>query len=162
MINRDLHLSDSGMKVLIAREGSRTHLYYDAAGLPTIGVGHLLSKSELSSGKIHINGYDVRWAKGLSKNDIAQLLDKDSRAAQNAVATMVTVPLNEHQFDCLVSFVFNVGIKAFANSTLLKKLNAGQYDAVPAQLRRWIYAGGKPVLKNRRESECAQWVKGYV
>jgi len=67
--------------------------------------------------------------------------------------------INQNQFDALVSFVFNIGGHAFRESTLLKKLNAGEYDQVPDQLRRWIYSGGKVVkgLINRREKEIERW-----
>jgi len=58
--------------------------------------------------------------------------------------------------------VLNIGVPAFEKSTLLKKLNAGQYEQVPVELRRWIYAGGQvsPGLQNRRNSEIGQWSKG--
>ena len=72
---------------------------------------------------------------------------------------MVKVPLNQNQFDALVSFVFNVGNNAFRDSTLVKVLNAGHFDQVPTQLRRWIRDNGKIVkgLINRREKEIALW-----
>jgi lysozyme len=71
----------------------------------------------------------------------------------------VTVPLNQNQFDALVSFSFNVGDNAFRGSTLLKLLNQGQYDQVPAQLRRWVRDNGHVVqgLINRREKEIVLW-----
>jgi len=72
----------------------------------------------------------------------------------------VKVALNQNQFDSLVSFTFNTGIQAFADSTLLKMLNQGNYDAVPDQLRRWVRAGGNVVqgLVNRRENEIKLWL----
>lgn len=72
------------------------------------------------------------------------------------------VPLTQQQFDALVSFAFNVGNGAFCDSTLLKRLNAGQYDAVPAQLNRWVKAGGKTLegLVTRRAAEGALFSRG--
>lgn len=158
MIERSL--SDSGLAALIAREGSSAAMYRDSTGLPTIGVGHLLTKDELASGKIQIKGQTVHWrGAGLSKRQIADLLDQDTDAVETAVNTLVTVPLDQNQFDALVSFIFNVGVGAFTHSTLRCKLNTGDYAAVPTELRRWKYSAGKIVfgLIDRRETEAAQW-----
>ncbi|WP_072281624.1 lysozyme [Rappaport israeli] len=155
-------MTSQGMRALIVREGSRNKMYHDAAGLPTIGVGHLLTRSELTSGKIIITGKPVHWRAGLSDKHITALLDQDNDIAEQAVNDLVRVPLTDNQFDALVSFVFNVGVGAFKRSTLLRELNKGDYQSVPHQLRRWVYAAGKPVLKARRESEAMQWLSDYV
>ena len=72
------------------------------------------------------------------------------------------VPLAQHQFDALVSFVFNVGGGAFRESTLLRELNAGDYDAVPRELNRWVKAGGRtlPGLVRRRGAEGVLFSRG--
>jgi len=82
--------------------------------------------------------------------------------AAAAVNQHITVNLNQHQFDALVSFVFNVGAGAFQQSTLLQRLNAGRYDAVPGQLRLWNKGGGKvlPGLVTRREAEARLFTSG--
>lgn len=151
-----------GTEKLIAREGTRARMYYDAAGLPTIGVGHLLTRAEMTSGKIMLDGEAIHWRHGLTNEQIARLFDRDNDRAEAAVAESVKVELADHQFDTLVSFVFNVGIAAFKNSTLLRKLNAGDYEAVKHQLGRWIYAAGKPILRSRREEEIVQWETPYA
>lgn len=150
-----------GMKALISREGSRAKMYRDPAGLPTIGVGHLLTRSELQSGKIKIGDDFVDWRNGLIDEQIMQLLDQDNNIAEKAVNDLVQVSLTDNQFDALVSFVFNIGVGAFKRSTLLRKLNAGDYDSVPVQLRRWIYSAGRPILTGRREAEVLQWKTPY-
>lgn len=155
-------LTHEGARRLMEREGSRAKMYYDSAGLPTIGVGHLLDKSELTSGKIRINGQNIPYRDGLSNEQIAHLFDRDNDIAERAVSQLVAVSLADHEFDALVSFVFNIGVGAFRRSTLLKKLNAGDKASVPEQLARWIYAGGKPVLRARREQEIRQWNTPYV
>nr|DAX65960.1 MAG TPA: Lysozyme [Caudoviricetes sp.] len=155
-------MTKTGTEKLIAREGTRARMYYDAAGLPTIGVGHLLTRAEMTSGKIWIDGAAVLWRDGLSNEQIARLFDLDNDRAEAAVAESVKVDLADHQFDTLVSFVFNVGIAAFKHSTLLRRLNAGDYKAVAEQLGRWIYAAGKPVLRSRRDDEIAQWETPYA
>ena len=72
------------------------------------------------------------------------------------------VPLNQAQFDALVSFAFNLGAGALETSTLLKKLNAGKYAAVPQEFEKWVKAGGKtlPGLVRRRTAEAQLFEKG--
>lgn len=128
-------------------EGLRLEAYQDSGGVWTIGYGHTKTAHE---------GMKITKAKAeaLFKSDLAPF--------EAAVERLVTVDLTDHQFGALVSFAFNVGEGAFARSTLLKKLNAGDYDAVPGQLARWNKAGGKvvPGLVNRRAAEAGLWAKG--
>jgi lysozyme len=154
-----MQMSEHGRQLLKQWEGFKNKLYNDPAGLPTIGVGHLLTKSELSSGKIVINGVPVEYDVGLSDQQVLDLLSQDVNPAVQLVTNKVTVGLNQNQFDALTSFTFNVGGAAFTGSTLLKLLNQGQYDEVPAQLRRWNKTGGKVIqgLINRRENEIKLW-----
>jgi lysozyme len=154
-----MQMSDHGLELIKQWEGFENKLYKDSVGLPTIGVGHLLSKSELSSGKIFINGVPAQYDGGLSDQQVLDLLSQDVNPAAQLVTNKVTVTLNQNQFDALTSFTFNVGGDAFIGSTLLKLLNQGQYDQVPAQLRRWNKAGGQVVqgLINRRENEIKLW-----
>lgn len=140
-------------------EGLVTHEYLDSGGAPTIGIGHLLTRSERRSGKVMIGGLTVVYRKGLTEQQCWDLLDQDLEPAEKSVNEAVTVPLNQNQFDALVSFAFNVGDGAFRSSTLLKLLNQGRYDDVPTQLRRWIRDNGHVVqgLINRREKEITLW-----
>ena len=152
-------MSQNGTKLLAEWEGFETEVYDDAAGLPTIGVGHLLTQSERDTGKITIKGQAVDYKQGLSEQQVLDLLAQDLERFEAAVNDAVQVALNQNQFDALVSFAFNVGTQGFKSSTLLKKLNQGLYDEVPAQLRRWNKAGGKVIqgLINRREKEITLW-----
>jgi len=148
-----------GLDSIKQSEGVRSAMYRDEAGLPTIAVGHLLTPSELASGKIQLRSGPVRWADGLTIVQVDELLARDLGVAEAAVDTSVTVPLSQNQFNALVSFAFNVGQGAFAQSRLLRQLNAGDYTGVPEQLRRWFYTAGKPSngLKRRREEEVRLW-----
>ena len=154
-----MQMSPHGLELLEQWEGFKTTVYKDSAGLPTVGVGHLLTKSELSSGKITINGVPVSYENGLTEQQVTDLLAQDVQPAAAAVNNNVKVPLDQNQFDALVSFTFNVGVGAFTGSTLLKLLNQGQYDQVPDQLLRWTRAGGQVVqgLVNRRNNEIKLW-----
>ena len=140
-------------------EEIKQQLYLDSAGEATIGIGHLLTRSEKTSGKINIAGNDVQYSNWLSVKDCFLLLDQDLKAPERTVNSLVFTELNQNQFDAMVSFTFNVGDTAFKNSTLLKLLNAGGYDKVPEQLRRWNKCNGMIVqgLVNRREKEIALW-----
>ena len=154
-----MKMSQNGTKLLAEWEGFETEVYDDAAGLPTIGVGHLLTQNERDTGRITIKGQAVDYQQGLSEQQVLDLLAQDLERFEAAVNDGVQVALNQNQFDALVSFAFNVGRQAFKSSTLLKKLNQGLYDEVPEQLRRWNKAGGNVIqgLVNRREKEIALW-----
>lgn len=128
-------------------EGCRLQVYNCAGGVKTIGYG-CTAKAMVEK-------------KTISQAEADLQLKKDTLRAQYVVVSSVSVPLTAGQEAALISFVFNVGEKAFKSSTLLKKLNSGDYASVPGQLRRWKYAGGKVVqgLINRREAEIKLWNK---
>jgi len=158
-----MRLSDRGLELLVELEGLRLRAYLDVAGLPTIGVGHLLTESEKNGGCLTINGEQIPWQNGITKEQALALLAQDVGWAEEAINKLVQVSLNQNQFDALVSFIFNVGIGAFRNSTLLRVLNDGDYEEVPSQLRRWVRVGGRgpetgfTALSNRREREIELW-----
>lgn len=149
-------LSQAGVQFIARFEGFRGALYDDAAGHCTIGYGHLVHHGRT-------NGTEsAEFRKGISKERALVLLADDAAKAAEAVVERVKVPLAQHQFDALVSFVFNLGAGAFAESTLLRELNAGRYDAVPPQLDRWVKAGGKTLegLVRRRKAEGVLFSQG--
>lgn len=153
------HMTASGLEFLTKLEGVKTRLYRDCAGYWTIGVGHLLTESELSSGKIMIGGAPCDARDGLTLEQVSALFAQDIAPDEQCVQKRVTVPMTPWQFDALVSFVYNIGQGAFRNSTLLRLLNVGQRDEIPAQFRRWHYAGGQSFagLRARREAEILVW-----
>lgn len=154
-----MNISDNGIALLKQIEGVEPKAYLDSGGQLTIGVGHLLNKSERHSGKIWIAGKPVKYSAGLADHDIVLLLKSDLAKTEKDVNRLVHVPLNQNQFDALVSFVFNIGSGAFTASTLRRMLNAGDYGAVPGQMRRWVRDNGELVqgLLNRRAKEIALW-----
>ena len=147
---------------MIYVEDKRKSVYPDSGGEPTIGVGHLLTASERRSGKILINGSYVKYSQGLTDKEIFALLMQDLFKYEKLISRSVKVPLNRNQYITLVSFAFNIGERGFADSTLLKKLNTGDYESVPTQLRRWKFDNGRIVqgLINRREKEIIRWHLG--
>jgi GH24 family phage-related lysozyme (muramidase) len=135
-------LSSEGLDLIKTAEGLRLDAYSDIAGVPTIGYGHT---------------GDVELGDTITSEQAAQLLADDTGWAEQAVSDNVNVPLTQDQFDALTSFTYNVGEGAFENSTLLDKLNAGDYEGAQAEFGRWIHADGKSAdgLVNRRQDEAA-------
>lgn len=165
-------LSADGYTELKRLEGVRTHVYRDEAGLPTIGVGHLIKAFELGLGKDASPDQieaaaKLRWPYGMSDTDIDRLLADDLKAFEAEVTKRVQRPLAQPQFDALVIFAFNVGVAAFAGSTLLRRLNAGDYAGVPEELAKWNKVRdpktkalvASPGLTKRRLAEAALWHK---
>ena len=123
-------------------EGLELEAYLCPADVWTIGYGHT---------------GDVKEGDTITKAEADELLDKDLEKFRSGVNRCVKVPLNENQFGALVSFAYNVGIGSLQSSTLLKLLNAGDYDAAADQFPRWNKSGGKVLtgLTRRREAERA-------
>jgi GH24 family phage-related lysozyme (muramidase) len=91
----------------------------------------------------------------ISKAQAEALLKKDLLRFEQAVRSLVKVPLNSNQFSALVSFTFNVGSGALAQSTLLSLLNQKDYQGAADQFSRWVYGDGRvlPGLVTRRNAE---------
>ena len=142
-------ISQNGLKFIAEHEGMRLNLYNDPANHATIGVGHLVHQGPICGNE------PEEFKCGISKERAMEILRSDVITAENAVNKLVKVPLNQNQFDALVSFVFNIGETQFTSSTLLAKLNNQDYKAVPSELNRWVHGGGKklPGLINRRRDE---------
>lgn len=142
--------SDSGRKFIEAREGLRLEAYPDpgTGGEPwTIGYGHTMG----------VHPGDI-----ITAEEADTMLSSDLVWAETAVNGLVKVPLTQEEFDALVDFVFNIGTAAFANSTLLRLLNGGDYNGADAQFQRWDLADGRvlPGLLARRQAEAAMFKAG--
>jgi len=148
--------SDSGLRFVGGFEGFRARLYDDPAGNCTIGYGHLVHLGPTNGSE------PADLCAGITRQRGLELLRADAHGAAEAVRTQVTVRLSQPQFDALVSFAYNVGPAAFAGSTLVRLLNAGDYAAVSGQLARWTKAGGKPLpgLVRRRAAEARLFAHG--
>lgn len=143
-------INAAGLSHIMQWEGKRLVAYQDVAGIWTIGYGHTTAAGIPR----------VREGMRISDKEAEDILKTDLRKFEDRVSRLVKVPLTDNQFAVLVSFDFNTG--ALHKSTLLKKLNAGDYDAAPAELMKWVNAGGKRVqgLVNRRAAEAGLWAKG--
>jgi len=151
------HLSDDGARFIGRFEGFRGQLYDDAAGHCTIGYGHLVHLG-------HCNGSEpAEFKRGMSEPEAEKLLRRDAQTAADVVRRSVHVPLNQQQFDALVSFVYNLGAGNFESSTLLRDLNAHDFAAVAGQLEGWVHAGSTvlPGLVTRRKAEARLFSTGH-
>jgi lysozyme len=140
----------SGRCILLLQtfEGLSLVAYLCPAGVPTIGYGHTAGISKADVGVLTI-----------TPKLATEYLSNDLKMVVKAIEQLVRSPLNQNQFDALVSFTFNIGNKALADSTLLVKLNSGRYDEVPAEMQRWNKAGQKVLagLVRRRAAESKLW-----
>ena len=132
--------SKAGIDLIKRFEGLRLSAYLDAVGVPTIGYGHTRA---------------VQMGQKISEDRADVLLKEDLVRFESAVNRLLTVEVNQNEFDALVSFSFNVGQDALRKSTLLRMLNEGQRQAAADQFWRWDKAGGRilPGLKARRAEE---------
>lgn len=124
-------------------EGIHHTPYYDVAGVLTVCWGH--------------TGPDIIRGKYYSTAECEVLLDKDLKPVFAVIDRYVKVPLDEYQKTALATFIYNVGTGAFTHSTLLKKLNRGDFFGASDEMRRWVFADGKKWqgLISRREAERA-------
>jgi len=148
-------ISIQTLKFVAGYEGFFATPYNDPAGFATIGFGHLLGLRPVTKADRQ------EWGR-ITRTQGYQILRKDLAGADAAVRRLVKVPLTANQLSALTSFVFNVGVGAFTDSTLLRYLNSGEPSAkVANEFGRWVYAGGKklPGLIRRRADEAALFLK---
>lgn len=133
--------SQAGIALIKEHEGYRNEVYKDSAGYDTIGYGHLVKSGE-------------RFTR-ITPQEGEALLRDDLVEAEGAVSRLVKTTLTQHEFDALVSFVFNLGGGSLAKSTMLKLLNKGMHYAAAQEFTKWVFAGGKKLrgLIKRREAE---------
>jgi lysozyme len=136
---------------LRGRELFRSRVYQDLGkghGTWTIGYGHTAGVTA------HSGPISLAQAEALLHTDVA---------IYEAAVRKTKRPLNQQQYDALVSFTFNVGVEGFLTSTLLEVLNGGDYAGAAAQMLRWVQSGGKVVaeLSRRRAVEKA-WFEGHA
>lgn len=138
-------INQNGLDLTRQAEGLRLTAYLCPAHKLTIGYGH--------------TGPDVKQGMTITEVQADSLLAADLANAGDTVARAVKVALNDNQYGALCDFVFNLGAGAFLGSTLLKKLNAGDYAGAADEFPRWdkAHVDGEvktlPGLTRRRAAE---------
>ena len=144
-----MNVSKAGIALIKHFEGVRNRPYRDCIGLWTVGVGHLIGDGKLLPDS---------WNRTFSEKEIDALLRTDLRRFELGVSKMLpNVPLRQCEFDCLVSFAFNVGLGTFQRSTLRQALLRNDKTQAMESLVKYCRAGGKIVrgLQTRRLDEKA-------
>tara|TARA_B100001778_G_scaffold63537_1_gene49781 strand:+ start:1809 stop:2300 length:492 start_codon:yes stop_codon:yes gene_type:complete len=138
---KQMKISNNGLDLIKHFEGLVLKAYKCPAGVWTIGYGHTK---------------DVQPGDEWSESNADHMLEVEMEEYEGYIHDSVTAPINQDQFDALVSWVYNLGGGNLKASTMLKVLNAGQYEEVPAQMMRWNKAGGKVLegLTRRRQAEA--------
>ncbi|MFW0776978.1 MAG: lysozyme [Rickettsiales bacterium] len=133
-----------GINLIKEFEGFSATRYLCPGGKLTIGYGHVIREDERDT--LH----------NITKLEAESLLTNDVCVAEDAICRLVNVSINQNQYDALVSFIYNVGVGAFARSTLLRHINNGEFEKAAEQFQRWIYSSGKKLsgLIRRREAEA--------
>jgi lysozyme len=136
-----------GVDLICGFEGKRLAAYDDGVGVWTIGFGTT----------VYPNGIKVQKGDTCTEAQAKAYMAHDLKKFELAVNNAVKVPLNQNQFDALVSLAYNIGTNAFSKSTLVKKLNASDIQGAADQFDVWVNAGGKRMqgLVNRRAKEKA-------
>ena len=139
--DNDMKTSEVGIELIKEFEGCKQVAYQDSVGVWTIGYGHT---KDVYEGQLAIKKTIERW------------LQEDLEEFESYVSKLVKVELNQNQFDALVAWTYNLGPTNLKESTMLRKLNYGDYESVPDEMRRWNKAGGEVLngLVRRRDAEA--------
>jgi len=136
-----MKISKVGLDLIKDFEGCELTSYQDIVGIWTVGYG--------------CTGPGIGKGMVITTQEAENMLRRHLERVEAAIERMVTVPLTQGEFDALCSFCYNLGEGALKGSTLLKLLNASDYDGAAQQFERWNKAGGKEVagLTRRRQAE---------
>ena len=144
-----MRVSERSIRLIKHHEGVRSRPYRCAAGLWTVGVGHLIGDGK---------SLPESWNRLFTKEEIDGLLKRDLRRFELGVHKMLpNMPLRQSEFDALVSFSFNLGLGCFQRSTIRQAMLRGDKKAAMESLVKYCRAGGKILkgLQTRRLDEKA-------
>lgn len=142
-----MQTSEKGIALIKEFEGCKLTAYQDSVGVWTIGYGWTQP----------VDGKPIRAGMTIKQETAERLLKTGLVSYESDVSRLVKVGLTQGQFDALVSFTYNLGARSLSTSTLLRKLNAGDYAGAADEFLRWNKASGKVLngLARRREAERA-------
>jgi lysozyme len=136
----------NGLSMIKKYEGCKLHAYADVVGVWTIGYGHTKG---------------VKPGQTITQEQADTWLMEEYDQFEAGVKKLLHVPVNENQLGALVCFAYNVGLGNLSSSTLLKKINAGDFKGADSEFAKWNKAGGKPYagLTARRLDEAMLFLK---
>lgn len=142
-----LALSASGIVAIALSEGFVGRAYQDIVGVWTIGFG---------------TTQDVKPGDTITVEKALERKLEDTRRFHEGMASCVTTPITQLEYDAYLSLAYNIGTQKFCGSTLVRKLNAGDYEGACKEILRWNRAGGRVVkgLMIRREAEYEKCMEG--
>lgn len=145
-MNEDLKISESGLNLIKEFEDLRLEAYQDMVGVWTIGYGHT---QNVTPGMV------------ISESEANELLKEDVESHIQPIYNLITVPLNQNQFDALASFLFNLGPAILDNSRLLSLINDNNFKEAAEEMKLYNKAGGEysEGLANRRALEAELFLK---
>jgi lysozyme len=138
-----MRIGPRGLALVKSFETLRLEAYDDATGQSVPPSGHV--RGRLTIGYGH-TGPDVRTGDRVTDAEAELLLRADLATSEQAVARLIQVPLNQPQFDALVSLVFNIGAAAFSASTLRRRVNAKDFTVAAGDFYRWRFDNGVELL----------------
>lgn len=144
-----MKMSEAGRAALTAREGKALKAYKDVVGVLTIGVGHtsMAGPPRVTAGLT------------ITEAECDAILARDLVGFEAAVGGALTRAVPQACFDALVSLCFNIGAGAFAGSTVVKRINAGDLDGAAEAMLMW---NKPPAIRTRRQSEYRQFKAGLT
>ena len=139
-MNEELKTSQEGISLIKSFEGCELTSYRCSANVSTIGFGHTAGVSDGDT---------------CTQEEAETMLADDLVEFEDYVKKYVEIDLQQHEFDALVAWTYNLGPSSLRESTMLKELNNNNHDEVPRQIKRWNRAGGEVLdgLIRRREAE---------
>lgn len=144
-----MNVSDRGINLIQHFESFYPKPYYCPAGVLTIGYGTVIKDYRL-------------FMNGITKEQALEMMMKEVNRNEKSINRLVKVPINQNQFDALISFVYNLGAGNLQASTLLRKLNSFEYLEAADEFPKWRKAGGKVLkgLVRRRAAERNLFLEG--
>lgn len=147
-----MKISNKGLELIKEFEGFSANAYLCPAKIPTIGYGNTFWE----------DGRKVRIGEQISKSKALELLEfVANKDFADKIFPFIEVSISQNQFDAMVSLAYNIGVGAFSNSTLLKRVNAKDFLGAANEFLKWDKSGGKPLLglTRRRQREKELFLK---
>lgn len=148
-----MKISAMGLELIKEFEGFSANAYLCPAKIPTIGYGNTF----------YSDGRKVKLGEQISKTDALELLEKIvNKDFADKIFSAIKVPVAQNQFDAMVSLAYNIGTGSFLKSTLLKKVNAGDFIGASEEFLKWNKSGGKELLgltrRRKREQDLFKMI----